>query len=271
MSALVIPAPARQAAAPGLFAYPAPQEKFSDARYEVRFVQNAEELDAVLKLRFNIFNLELDEGLESSFLTQRDQDEFDRTCHHLIVVDRKNGEVIGTYRMQTDEMASAAHGFYSAGEFDLTRLPDEVAKSSVEVGRACIAAAHRNGRVLFLLWRGLAIYMILTRKRYLFGCCSLTSQNPVEGKQAMNYLQASGHVHPELQVLPQPHCLCYPDDFVAPENLRVKIPRLFRIYLEYGAKVCGPPAIDRHFKTIDYLVMLDIATLDQRTFRMFFP
>ena len=271
MSAVIVPSVSRQAAAPGLFASPAPQEKFSDARYDVRFVQNAAELDAVLKLRFNVFNLELGEGLETSYLTQRDQDEFDRSCHHLIVVDRKNGAVIGTYRMQTDDMAAAANGFYSAGEFDLTRLPAEVIKNSVEVGRACIAAAHRNGRVLFLLWRGLAVYMMLTRKRYLFGCCSLTSQNPAEGGQVMDDLQTNGHVHRELRVLPQPQYLCYRDDFVAPENPRVKIPRLFRIYLEYGAKVCGPPAIDRHFKTIDYLVMLDIATLDQRTFRMFFP
>ena len=87
----------------------------------------------------------------------------------------------------------------------------------------------------------------------------------------MNYLQANGHVHPELQLLPEAHCVCYPNEFTAPENFSVKIPRLFRIYLEYGAKVCGPRAIDRHFKTIYYLVMLDIATLDQRTFRMFFP
>jgi len=271
MSVIIVPDVSRQVVAPSLFAYPAPQEKFSDARYDVRFVQNAAELDAVLKLRFNVFNLELGEGLETSYLTQRDQDEFDRSCHHLIVVDRKSGEVIGTYRMQTDEMAAAAHGFYSAGEFDLTQLPDEVMKNSVEVGRACIAAAHRNGRALFLLWRGLAVYMMLTRKRYLFGCCSLTSQNPADGKQMMDDLQANGHVHPELRVLPQPHCRCYADDFAAPENLAVPIPRLFRIYLEYGAKVCGPPAIDRYFKTIDYLVMLDIATLDQRTFRMFFP
>lgn len=271
MSAIAIPISSLQTTAPHFFTCPAPQEKFSDARYEVRFVQNAVELDAVLKLRFNVFNLELGEGLEASYLTQRDQDEFDRSCHHLIVVERKSGEVIGTYRMQTDDMAAAANGFYSAGEFDLTRLPEEVIKNSVEVGRACIAAAHRNGRVLFLLWRGLAVYMMLTRKRYLFGCCSLTSQNPVEGKQVMDYLQANGHVHPDVQVLPQPHGVCYPENFAAPENPAVKIPRLFRIYLEYGAKVCGPPAIDRQFKTIDYLVMLDIATLDQRTFRMFFP
>jgi putative hemolysin len=261
----------RQISAPSLFNLSAPRERFSDARYEVRFVQNAEELDAVLKLRFDVFNLELGEGLEESYITQRDQDEFDQSCHHLIVVDKKSAQVIGTYRMQTYEMATAANGFYSAAEFDLTRLPDEIIRNSVEVGRACIAEAHRNGRVLFLLWRGLAVYMMLTKKRSLFGCCSLTSQDPQEGKQVMDYLWANGHVHRDLQVPPQPDFACYQNDLVARQEHDVKIPRLFRIYLEYGAKVCGPPAIDRRFKTIDYLVMLDIATLDQRTFRMFFP
>jgi len=261
----------RPLAAPRLLYQSAPQQTFSDARYEVRFVQNAAELDAVLKLRFNVFNLELGEGLAESYATQRDRDEFDACCHHLIVVDKRDEEVIGTYRMQTHEMAAAAHGFYSATEFDLTQLPDAVVKSSVEVGRACIAAAHRNGRVLFLLWRGLAVYMTLAKKRYLFGCCSLTSQNPEEGKAVMDFLQAHEYVHSELLVLPQPASACYPEDFVAQRESSVKIPRLFRIYLEYGAKVCGPPALDRRFKTIDYFVVLDIAALDQRPFRMFFP
>ena len=271
MEKLTVPSVSRQLATVDLFNSSAPRETFSDGRYAVRFVQNAEEFDAALKLRFKIFNLELGEGLEESFVTQRDQDEFDMSCHHLIVVDKKSEEVIGTYRMQTYEMAAGANGFYSAAEFDLTRLPEEIIKNSVEVGRACIAQAHRNGRVLFLLWRGLAVYMMLTKKRYLFGCCSLTSQDPHEGKQVMNYLHANGHVHPDVHVLPQPDFVCYPDDFVAQRELAVKIPRLFRIYLDYGAKVCGPPAIDRRFKTIDYLVMLDIASLDQRSFRRFFP
>lgn len=97
-------------------------------------MQNAAELNAVLKLRFNGFNLKLGEGLKASYLTQRDLDEFDRSCQHLIVVDRKNDEVIGTYhRMQTGDMAAAGNEFYSAGEFDLTRLPDEVVKNSAVI------------------------------------------------------------------------------------------------------------------------------------------
>ena len=40
--------------------------------------------------------------------------------------------------------------------------------------------------------------------------------------------------------------------------------------MRYGAKVCGEPAIDRQFKTIDYLVLLDVAAMDEHSHRMFF-
>jgi putative hemolysin len=31
-----------------------------------------------------------------------------------------------------------------------------------------------------------------------------------------------------------------------------------------GAKICGPPAIDREFKTIDFLTLMDLETLPMR-------
>ena len=34
------------------------------------------------------------------------------------------------------------------------------------------------------------------------------------------------------------------------------IPKLLRAYLAVGAKICGPPALDRQFKTIDFLTWL---------------
>ena len=45
-------------------------------RYAVRFARNSE-IVAALKLRYEVFNLELGAGLASSFLTGRDFDEFD--------------------------------------------------------------------------------------------------------------------------------------------------------------------------------------------------
>ena len=64
---------------------------------------------------------------------------------------------------------------------------------------------------------------------------------------------------------------CYADGFdPGPSPAPIKLPKLFRTYIRYGAKVCGPPAIDRYFKTIDYLVLLDTAELDRVTRALFF-
>ena len=37
-----------------------------------------------------------------------------------------------------------------------------------------------------------------------------------------------------------------------------RVPRLLSAYLALGAGICGPPAIDREFRTIDFLTWLDI-------------
>jgi putative hemolysin len=41
----------------------------------------------------------------------------------------------------------------------------------------------------------------------------------------------------------------------------VEIPKLLRAYLAIGAKICGPPALDRQFGTIDFLTLLDLVSL----------
>lgn len=264
------------AAIPTSLVYPTfqeilPDQVLDEGRYQLRAARTAAELDELLALRFQVFNLELGEGLEASFETGRDLDEFDPVCHHLIVEEKTAGRIVGTYRLQTNYMATShPHGFYSKTEFALDGLPDEVLSSSIELGRACVALEHRNTQVLFLLWRGLAFYVTATAKRYLFGCCSLTSQDPVEGRAVMDYLEKKGHVHPQITVGPQPGFECYGEDLEPDPAFRVKIPKLFRIYLRHGAKVCGPPAIDRQFKTIDYLVLFDVAAMNERQIRTFF-
>ena len=116
--------------------------------------------------------------------------------------------MVGTYRLQTSEMAAAGAGFYSAAEFDLGGLPEEFVRQAVEVGRACVAKGHRNGRVLNLLWRGLALYLVHNEKRHLFGCCSLTSQDEALGLATMQHLMRAGHVHPTLLAPPLPALSC---------------------------------------------------------------
>jgi putative hemolysin len=239
------------------------------AGYEIRFARNAKDLDAIFKLRFEVFNLELGEGLDASFESRRDIDEFDPVCHHLMVVEIGTGRVVGSYRLQTGEMASTHRGFYSDVEFDLTALPSEVLESSVELGRACIARGHRSLRVLFLLWKGLTLYSTTNRRRYLFGCGSLTSQDPAEGKALRDHFEAEGLMHPTVRVAPRPGWECYSKGFEAPPGRRADPPPLLKAYLRYGARICGEPALDRHFKTIDYFVLFDFDALDRNTLRFF--
>ena len=238
-------------------------------KYEIRFARDAEELDAVLALRYRVFNLELGEGLEASVETERDLDEYDPYCHHLMVCLRNSGEVIGTYRMQTREMARDGHGFYSSGEYDLSSFGDAVLDDAVEIGRACIDKAHRNGRVLFMLFKGLVKYLIHNNKNYMFGCCSITSQDPQEGLQVYELLKQQGHVHEQYNVLPQEGFECELSPMTVPMCPDVKIPQLMRIYFMYQAKICSPPAIDRLFKTIDYMTLVDIRNFDEKTARGF--
>ena len=253
-----------------VFQHSLPPEGIREGRYHVRFARTRRELDSVLKLRFEVFNLELGEGLASSYETGRDTDEFDETCHHLMVFDMLEDEVVGTYRMQTGEMALASSGFYSEGEYDLQSFSPEVLRDSVELGRACIARDHRNTQVLFLLWKGLAAYLSHNRKRYLFGCCSLTSQNANEGLRVLKLLEASNQLRTTPWAMPRKGFECIIDDSVVCDTGETGIPKLFRTYLRFGAKVCSPPAIDRRFKTIDFLVLFDVYEIDAATRRLFF-
>lgn len=246
-----------------------PPRPMAGGRYEVRLARTADEIDAALKLRFEVFNLELNEGFAASYETGQDRDAFDATCEHLLALDRFTGQVVGTYRLTTVEMAGGVERFYSAGEYVLNQLPAEVLTRGVEIGRACIAPEHRNKQVLFLLWRALIAYVIRNQKRYLFGCCSLNSQRPADGWELWEQFSAQGHLHPRYYTSVQPGYECGIESSGETGLALVKIPRLLNSYLGMGAKVCSPPALDHQFQTIDFLVLLDVQNMNTRARRLF--
>ena len=236
-------------------------------RYRVRFAKTEADLEDVQRLRFEVFNLELGEGLDESYETGLDVDRFDLQCQHLMVIEEATGRTVGTYRLQVSESAEKGQGFYTASEFDLSKMPEEIRSNSIELGRACVHVDHRETKVLFLLWRGLAAYVLWNGKRYFFGCSSLTSQDPDEGLRTYVYLRDREQVRDDFEVPPLDAYRC--EGEVPPQAGEVKIPTLFGIYLRYGAKACGPPAIDRQFKTIDFLTLLDVHQVDPKTFQNF--
>jgi len=239
-------------------------------KYTVRLARNRDEVEAALALRFEVFNLELNEGLEESFKRGLDEDKYDKQFAHLLVVENSSDQVIGTYRMQTSEMAEEGEGFYTNEEFDLSAFPRQILFNAVELGRACIHKDHRNGRVLYLLWRGLAKFMELSGKRYLFGCCSITSQDPEIGAVANNFLAQQGYVHSEYHAAVREGYICYNDAQPLTDKAEIELPKLFRLYLDVGAKVCSDPAMDRTFKTIDFLILLDVEELSEHSRTLFF-
>lgn len=227
--------------------------------YRIRYACDKRDRMAAFRLRFEVFNLELNEGLENAYQTGYDTDKFDPVCEHLIVEHVGANRIVGTYRLQTGLMASTNLGYYSEREFNFAPY-ETLRHTTIELGRACIHREHRSTDVLYLLWRGIAQYALHHRARYLVGCSSLTSQDPAHGTAVYDALHEY-LVEPRLRTKPL-------GEFVIPrvsvEGASNRAPKLLRTYLAIGGKICGPPAIDREFKTIDFLTLLDLQSLHPR-------
>lgn len=227
--------------------------------YVIRLAASQDDVRRAQRLRYSVFNLELKEGLSESHLKGLDADEFDPVCDHLVVENTETGDVVGTYRLQTGGAAARNIGYYSEREFDFARYKT-LRPQIVELGRACVHRDHRNFGLLHLLWRGIADYAVERKARFLVGCSSLTSQSEEEGRAMYAFLSRRNLVRPELRTMPKP-------DFAIPMTdgptspVELKPPRLLRAYLAIGAKICGPPALDREFRTIDFLTLLDLHAL----------
>lgn len=238
---------------------PFPELDLRHGSYQVRFASNQSDLLAALRLRFEVFNLELGEGLISAFQTGHDRDQFDEICDHLIVEHLASGRVVGTYRLQTGQKARENAGYYSEREFDFSPY-EPLREDLVELGRACIHRDHRSTDVLHLLWQGIARYVEYHNARYVIGCSSLTSQKPSDGSAIYESLREYV-VAEELRTAPKP---AFAIQLIPPCRIERNIPKLLRTYLAIGANICGPPAIDREFKTIDFLTLLDLHGLHPR-------
>lgn len=244
----------------------------SAGAYDLRFAWTRADLHAVQALRYQVFHEELHEAAPS--VEGRDEDDRDPWFHHLMIVHRPTGAVVGTYRLQTAVMAATRFGFYSATLFELGAVPGAILGDAVEVGRACVASAHRSGRVLRLLWKGLARYVQWNGKRFLFGCCSLPGCDDDVAQDAWRAVHARRALHDRVLVRPRAAARAVADERTRPlltaEALTAPLPPLFEGYLSLGAKVCGAPAFDREFRTTDFLVLLDVQDLTPSTYQSFF-
>lgn len=234
---------------------------------EVKLATTFAEVDAALRLRFEVFNLELQEGLLASYERGYDTDAYDAYCDHLIVKDLALDKVVGTYRLLRQSVAERHIGFYSENEFDLTplkQLPGEL----LELGRSCVARSHRTATTISKLWNAIIAYAQQRNIAYLFGCGSLHKYEVEDVLPLYAYLRDHYCAPEAFRVQPVPSCRMQMDETARvryePQAISRSLSPVMKGYLRAGAMICGAPAFDAEFGTADVLVLLEMEKLTVR-------
>lgn len=235
------------------------------ARLAVEWAQSEDDVLAAQQLRYEIFCREWNAQLASG-VPGIDRDRFDPFCEHLIVRDRARDIVVGTYRILESSRTALTGGFYSHGEFDLSRLAGILSRT-VEVGRSCVHPDYRSGGVLALLWSGLTQYVRTSGHDFIIGCASIPLNDGAQAAAAACRLLMEQHLTPDdWRVFPrQPFPM-----YGIPASREADVPPLIWGYLRAGAYVCGDPAWDKAFNTADLLMLLPVAGIHPRYARHFF-
>ncbi len=237
----------------------------------IKIAETDEELEATLRLRYEIFNIEQGHGIEGSSAHGMDFDDYDKYCLHLIVFNKQTNLLVGTYRLHLGSIAMDANGFYSCTEFDITGL-DKIAQSSMELGRSCVRAEFRTGAAVALLWGGIGELMMRAKLRYLFGCVSFEKHNAAATWAIYEHFKKEGLVTDtivgtpmkgyELEKSTPEEIAKYASDIK--NTVKEFVPPLLKGYLRLGTKIFGEPLYDPVFKTIDLLILLDTYAVPER-------
>ena len=231
---------------------------------QVRLAASADDIDAVQALRYRIFYETMGaQPLPGMARLRRDSDPFDEMCDHLMVLDHTRGigadAVVGTYRLIRREAARRCGRFYSAAEYDISRLvtyPGPV----LELGRSCVDPAYRARAVIPLLWSGIATYVFHYDIELMFGCASLPGTDPDQLAVPLSYLYHRHLAPPALltRALPERSVDMrrLDPDSVDPERTLSVLPPLIKGYLRLGGFVGDGAVIDHQFNTTDVCVVV---------------
>ncbi len=233
-------------------------------QFSVSLARTEGEVREAQRLRYKVFAEEMG-ALMPGREERLDQDMYDPYCDHLLVRDADTNEVVGTYRILAPEQARDAGGYYSEGEFDLSRLAN-LRDRMVEVGRSCVHADYRSGGVITLLWAGMAQYMLKNKYDYLIGCASISMADGGHNAASIYHKVKQDSMSP-LEWRAFPRCALPLD--ALDNQTPAMVPPLVKGYLRLGAYVCGDPAWDPDFNTADLLVLLPMARINTRYVKHF--
>jgi putative hemolysin len=242
---------------------------------DVRLATSEAEIAAAQALRYQIFYDEMGATPSAAMVaSRRDIDSYDAICDHLLVIDHgmpgDGPHVVGTYRLLRQVVASMNHGFYSAGEYDLSPLIAQSATGGqlLELGRSCVAPAYRNNTTITLLWRGIASYLQTHAIGHRFGCASLHGADPKVHAAELSYLYHHHLAPPELRARALAEHYV-PMDRMSPlaydARLTAKaLPPLVKGYLRVGAMIGDGAFVDPQFNTVDVFVVMPVERITKR-------
>lgn len=222
-------------------------------------------------LRYDVFVGEI--GAKASrevMRRQRDFDDFDAVCDHLLVIDDAvapgKNPVVGTYRLIRGTAAGRLGRFYSQSEYDVARIAafnDDI----LELGRSCIRKEYRNTATLQMLWRGIGAYVAHYNVQMMFGCASFPGTQLEPIKKHLSYLYHH-HLAPEAirakalaeQYISMNWCSAEESKDRA---VRATLPPLIKGYLGVGGFIGDGAVYDYVCNTIDVAIIVQTERLKQ--------
>ena len=237
-----------------------------DTPYTVRLAQSARDLQAAQRLRYRVFVTELGaSGPMVDHANQLEQDAFDPFFDHLLLIDPAGEpdlltDVVGVYRLLPWDRMARAGRYYSDAEYDLTPLISG-GRRLLELGRSCVHKDHRGGAAMFLLWNGLAEYVLERGIEVMFGVASFHGTDAAALAQPLSYLHHHHLAPPALRVTARPaqrlEMDLVPKDQVDKVAAMAGIPALIKAYLRLGGFVGDGAWLDRPFNTTDVCLLMD--------------
>jgi putative hemolysin len=182
--------------------------------------------------------------------------EADLSARHL-VVRNSAGQVCGAYRVS---LSSDMKRFESEEDFVLTPFL-KIDGVKAELAWACVHPDFRDGRVIHLLWRGLADFFKAHNVRYVFGLASIPSVGQKVLKDILAYLNDQNFVMTSDQVkAKRPYFGVGYFILERGEARRGRrlLPSLLRAYIMAGALVCAQPVFDADLDCFDFMTVLDM-------------
>ena len=242
---------------------------------EVRLAASRSEVEAAQALRYRVFVEEMGARLpEDAMVQKRDFDSIDRYCDHLLVLDTAltgdtEDQIVGTYRLLRQEVATRHDGFYSQSEFDVSDLTGRnFGKRFLELGRSCVLRTYRTRRTLEALWQGNWAYALNHDIDVMFGCASFPGSRPLAHALALSFLNNTAAAGAEWQVKAIAgrglSIDMMPVEAINPRAALAAMPPLVKGYLRVGALVSEEAVVDHAFGTTDVLVILPVKQINCR-------